>query len=129
MIAPPSFGSHKSMRLEEVALLPRVMREEGSGTRRQFEEILLREGLDPQGLAIAGLFGSTDAIKQAVKAGMGLSVISRRAVLDELKCGLLREIRIRKADMKRRFFVVTHRKRTLPHIYKSFLEHILPGAR
>jgi DNA-binding transcriptional LysR family regulator len=129
VIAPPSFDDQKSMRLAEVALLPMVMREQGSGTRREFEEILLREGLDPQVLAIVGLFGSTDAIKQAVKAGMGLSVISRRAVLDELKCGLLREIRIRKTDMKRRFFVVTHRKRTLPHIYKSFLEHILPDTR
>jgi DNA-binding transcriptional LysR family regulator len=128
-IAAPSFTGSRSIGLREAAGLPMVMREQGSGTRREFEKILVREGIDPQQLNIVGLFGSTAAIKQAVKAGMGISIISRRAVRDELRCKMLREIRIKDADMKRTFLVVTHRKRTLPHIYKDFLEYLLPGLK
>lgn len=127
-IVAPSFTKNRSLGLKEIASLPMVMREQGSGTRREFERILLKEGVDPQQLSIVGLFGSTDAIKQAVKEGMGISIISRRAVRDELKCNILREIKIKNADMKRQFFIVTHSKRTLPHIYKSFLEYLLPSA-
>jgi DNA-binding transcriptional LysR family regulator len=127
-IAEPSFTAAKSLGLGEIAALPMVMREQGSGTRREFEKILTKEGIDPQQLGIVGLFGSTDAVKQAVKEGMGISIISRRAVRDELKCGTLREIKIRDADMKRQFFIVTHRKRTLPHIYQGFLEYLLQGS-
>ncbi|MDA8238789.1 MAG: selenium metabolism-associated LysR family transcriptional regulator [Nitrospiraceae bacterium] len=127
-IAAPSFTKNRSLGLGEIAALPMVMREQGSGTRREFEKILVKEGIDLQQLSIVGLFGSTDAIKQAVKEGMGISIISRRAVRDELECNILREIKIKNADMKRQFFIVTHRKRTLPHIYKAFLEYLLPSA-
>lgn len=123
-IAGPSF-TRKSMGLRDIARLPMVMREQGSGTRKEFEKILAKDGIDPQQLNTVGLFGSTDAIKQAVKEGMGVSIISRRAVRDELKCGMIRQIRIKDADMKRQFFVVTHGKRTLPHVYKVFLEYLL----
>jgi DNA-binding transcriptional LysR family regulator len=127
-IAAPSFTKNRGLGLREITALPMVMREQGSGTRREFEKILVKQGIDPQQLSIVGLLGSTDAIKQAVKEGMGVSIISRRAVRDELKCNILSEIKIKNADMKRQFFIVTHRKRTLPHLYKGFLEYLLPSA-
>jgi DNA-binding transcriptional LysR family regulator len=127
-IAASSFTEKKSLGLKDIAALPMVMREQGSGTRREFERILAKNGIDPQQLKIVGLFGSTDAVKQAVKEGMGISIISRRAVRDELKCNMLREIKIKDSTMKRNFFIVTHGKRTLPHIYKGFLEYLLSSA-
>ncbi|HSB32703.1 MAG TPA: selenium metabolism-associated LysR family transcriptional regulator [Candidatus Sulfobium mesophilum] len=128
-IAAPSFTGKNGLDLREIAAVPMVMREQGSGTRREFEKILVREGIDPQQLEIVGLFGSTDAIKQAVKEEMGISIISRRAVRDELKCNMLREIKIKNAGMKRQFYIVSHRRRTLPHIYKGFLDYLLSSAR
>ena len=124
-ITSPVFEKGKSMSIRDIAGLPIVMREQGSGTRREFEKILEKEGIDPHQLNIVGIFGSTDAIKQAVKEGMGISVISRKSVKDELKCGMLREIRIKDANMKRQFYIITHRKRTLPHLYKIFLDYLL----
>lgn len=127
-IAEPSFSGRKSIALREITGLPIVMREQGSGTRREFEKILLKNGIDPQHLGIVGLFGSTAAVKQAVKEGMGIAIVSRRAVRDELKCGLLREIKIRDARMKRQFYIITHKKRSLPHLYKIFLDHLTRAA-
>ncbi len=126
-IAPGSSDLKRDIGIREMAAGPLIMREQGSGTRREFEKILEKEEIDLHQLTIAGIFGSTDAVKQAVKEGMGLSIISRRAVKDELKCGMLREIRIKDADMKRRFYVITHRKRTLPHLYKLFVSYLLTG--
>jgi DNA-binding transcriptional LysR family regulator len=124
-VASRSFDARKGIGIREIAASPIVMREQGSGTRKEFEKILEREGIDPHQLNIVGLFGSTDAVKQAVKEGMGISIISRRSVKDEIKCGMLREIKIKDADMKRQFYIITHRKRTLPHLYKIFLDYLL----
>jgi DNA-binding transcriptional LysR family regulator len=117
-IASDSFEVKKGIGIKDLAGYPLVMREQGSGTRREFEKILEREGIDPHQLNIVGIFGSTDAIKQAVKEGMGISILSRRSVNGELKCGMLREIEIKDADMKRQFYIITHKKRTLPHLYR-----------
>lgn len=124
-VASGAYEAKKSMGIRDIAKSPIVMREQGSGTRKEFEKILEREGLDPHQLNIVGIFGSTDAIKQAVKEGMGISIISRRSVKDELKCEMLREIKIKDADMKRQFYIITHRKRTLPHLYRTFVDYLL----
>lgn len=125
-VASGTHEAKKSLGISDFANLPFVLREQGSGTRREFEKILEREGIESNQLNIVGIFGSTDAIKQAVKEGMGVSILSRRSVKDELKCGLLKEIKIKDADMKRQFYIITHRKRTLPHLYKMFLGYLLP---
>ena len=125
VVASSSFDVKKNIGIRGIASLPIVMREQGSGTRRVFENILEKEGIDFQHLNVVGIFGSTDAVKQAVKEGMGISIISRRSVNDELKCGMLKEIKIKDADMKRQFYVIIHRKRTLPHLYKIFLDYLL----
>lgn len=124
-VASGAYEAKKSMGIRDIAKSPIVMREQGSGTRKEFEKILEREGLDPHQLNIVGIFGSTDAVKQAVKEGMGISIISRRSVKDELKCEMLREIKIKDADMKRQFYIITHRKRTLPHLYRTFVDYLL----
>lgn len=125
VVASSSFDVKKSISIKDITGLPIVMREQGSGTRRVVENILEKEDIDFQHLNIVGIFGSTDAIKQAVKENMGISIVSRRSVKDELKCGLLKEIRIKDADMKRQFYVITHRKRTLPHLYNAFADYLL----
>ncbi|MCL5422563.1 MAG: selenium metabolism-associated LysR family transcriptional regulator [Nitrospirae bacterium] len=124
-ISSPSIPKSNNVTIKELISLPMLVREEGSGTRREFEKILEASGISVDKLDIAGVFGSTDAIKQAVKEGMGVSILSRRAVLDELKCKILKEIRVRDVQMKRSFFIVTHRKRTLPHQYKVFLDYLI----
>ncbi len=124
-ISSVSFEVKKGIGMKDLASYPLVMREQGSGTRREFEKILEREGVAPQQLNIVGIFGSTDAIKQAVKEGMGISILSRRSVKDELKCGMLKEIKIKDAAMMRQFYIITHKKRTIPHLYKTFLDYLL----
>jgi DNA-binding transcriptional LysR family regulator len=62
-----------------------LLREPGSGTRTANEEFLADHGLDARTLTL----GSNGAIKQAARAGLGISFVSRDAVAAELEAGLV----------------------------------------
>jgi len=128
-VAAPSFASKNQMPLKELVSYPFILREEGSGTRKETEAILIRSGIKLDDIDIAGIFGSTDAVKQAVKAGLGVSILSKYSVLDELKHGILKEIRLTDVNMKRQFYIVTHQRRTLPRLYDAFIQYVLSEGR
>lgn len=124
VVSSPSLVKNNKMTLKELIKFPLVLREEGSGTRRETEKILENRGISLDKINIAGIFGSTDAIKQAVKAGLGVSILSRLSVTDELKHSILKEIKLTDIQMRREFYIVTHQKRTLPLLHTTFLEHM-----
>ena len=68
--------------------------------------------------------GSTQAIKQAIRAGFGVSLISRRAVEDECRAGLLGCVRVRDLDVSRAFHLVTHRDRSRSPLAQAFLAFV-----
>lgn len=124
VVSSPSMIKSNSITLKGLTKFPMVLREEGSGTRREVEKILEGKGISLGGIKIAGIFGSTDAIKQAVKAELGISILSKLSVADELKHNILKEIKLTDTQMKRKFYIITHKKRTLPLLHTVFLEHI-----
>ena len=79
-----------------------LLREPGSGTRVLGEQFLAERGLSPKTLTL----GSNGAIKQAARAGLGVSLISRAAVEVELASGRLGEIRLTDAPPSRPWFVL-----------------------
>jgi DNA-binding transcriptional LysR family regulator len=117
------------MTLKRLIERPAVVREEGSGTRREAERILQAAGTDPGRLQVAAILGSTEAVKHGVQAGLGWSVVSRRAVEAELAAGLLREVALKGVRMNRSFQLVTHGRRTLPAPYRAFVEHLASKDR
>ena len=128
VVSAPSMTEKSTIMLRELLALPMVFREEGSGTRKEAEKFLEMKGIALEDLKIAGIFGSTDAVKQAVKAGLGVSILSKFSVADELEHKLLKELHLTDIEMKRNFYIVTHKKRTLPRLYDIFLQHILSAA-
>jgi DNA-binding transcriptional LysR family regulator len=68
-----------------------IVREPGSGTRAVAEAALAARGLAPR---VALTLGSTEAVKQAVAAGLGLAVVSRAAAADQLALGRVGEVRV-----------------------------------
>ena len=106
--------------LEELAREPLLIRERGSGTRAAFESALERAGVDLGTLRVAGEMGSNQAIKQAVKAGMGITVLSRIAVEEESRQGVLAFLRVQDLAVTRGFYVVTHRERSRSPVAEAF---------
>ncbi|HEY8311406.1 MAG TPA: LysR substrate-binding domain-containing protein, partial [Gemmatimonadaceae bacterium] len=70
---------------------PFILREPGSGTRVVAEAALAEHGIRP-GATVQ--LGSTEAIKQAVAAGLGLAVVSRAAAADQLALGYIAVVRL-----------------------------------
>ena len=115
----------KEIALADLRTEPMLLREQGSGTRTAFESALAQAGQDLSAFRIVGEMGSTQAIKQAVKAGVGVSVISRRAVEEECRSGLVWCLKIRDLRVTRAFYLATHRDRSrspLAEAFRSFIE-------
>jgi DNA-binding transcriptional LysR family regulator len=91
-------------RLASADLADRVwlLRESGSGTRILNERFLSDHGLAPSTLTL----GSNGAIKQAARAGLGISLLSRATVEAELETGLLGELRLRDGPAKRSWYLL-----------------------
>ena len=66
---------------------PVIMREEGSGTRKEAEKQLLNAGIQPENLNVIASIANQETIKKSVAQGMGVSVISRLAAKDEVESG------------------------------------------
>ncbi len=112
----------------ELTKLPFIVRERGSGTRRSSEALLAEQRLSLNQMNIVATLGSSAAVKEAIKAGLGVSMISRHAVREELQSGQLKEVRVGGLTMKRSFYVVTSSRRSLPNHYKEFLSRLLNQA-
>ena len=81
----------RSVRVAELKDEPFILREPGSGTRTVAEAALAEHGIHPA----AGLqLGSTEAIKQAVAAGLGLALVSRVAAADQLALGYIAVLKL-----------------------------------
>ena len=128
LVAAKGLIDKKSIQLKDIFTIPFLLREKGSGTRQTLEyslEYHLGEKYtDVNNLNIVASLGSTGAIIQALKAGLGASILSRIAVQEELANGSLVEIPIKKLQMKRKFYLVHLKKRSLPAQYLTFCQQI-----
>ncbi|MGB3222741.1 MAG: LysR substrate-binding domain-containing protein [Desulforhopalus sp.] len=113
------------MTMKELGQLPFIVRERGSGTRKNTEALLSQQNQTLNQLNICAALGSSAAVKEAIKANLGVSVISCHAIQEELASGKIKEIHIPGLKMKRNFYVVTPARRTLPNHYKELLKWLL----
>ena len=86
-----------------------IMREEGSGTRKEAEKQLKQIGILTSRLNVVASMESPEAIKRAVASGMGISVISRLAAETELEKGTLLAFPISSDDMRREIHIIYNR--------------------
>jgi len=91
VIVPNDHELAKKARVEPAELIthPFVQREDGSGTRSVIAAYLAQHGYNEDQLQQPFELGSTEAIKGAVRAGMGLSIVSSATVKKEIELGLL----------------------------------------
>ncbi len=112
VIVDPSskLASQTSISPPELLEHPFIFREGGSGTRSVIESYLQAAGYESNQLNIALELGSTETIKGAVEAGMGISIVSEAAISKELKLGTLRAIPLNK-PLERQFSFVRQRQK------------------
>ncbi len=108
----------------EVQAEPLIIRERGSGTREALEHAIAEAGVDFSAFRVVGEMGSTQAIKQGVRAGVGVALISKRAVHDECKAGLVHCLTVEDLRVTRAFHLAMHRDRSRSPLATAFLQFL-----
>jgi DNA-binding transcriptional LysR family regulator len=104
---------------------PFVMREKGSATREILGEFLLEHaGIDVNQLNIVAEMGSSEAVKEAVIAGLGISVLSLHAVKRELDQGIIVEIPIQGWRIKRQVYLIYRHQLGIMKHHQLFLDYV-----
>jgi len=98
-----------------------LWRERGSGTRRIIEVALREAGIQPH---VTMQFGSTEAIKQAVAANVGIALVSHIAVGAEVAAGWLSIVRFEDLTLRRTFSLVQRRNGHLSSLAEAFLQQL-----
>jgi len=111
VVAIPYFhhcASRDSITLAELPHERLVTREDGSGTRKVMEMALKERGFDPDQLNIAMELGSTQAIKQLVSAGLGITIISSLTLSRECDQRIFKMLRIEDLPIYRPLSILTN---------------------
>lgn len=124
--ASHSLAKKREVSIEELAEQPFILRESGSGTLKIMEDYLQRsraKGIDS--FHVVARFGSSTAVKEGIKAGLGVSILSSKALDTELKSGILKTLRVKGLPMSREFYLIRDKRRTASPLCQAMLEFLL----
>jgi len=106
LIAPPSSGSDRLAQSQFLAA-SLLVREQGSGSRHVVELALEKAGFKLKDFKKVMELDSTEAIKSAVEAGLGIGFVSRWAILKELQLGTLKIAEVKSVRASRHFTLIS----------------------
>lgn len=106
--------------LDALAQAPWILREAGSGTREVVEHILLSH-LPHFDLVME--LGNSEAIKHAVRYGIGISCLSRRVIEEQLQTGVLVEVPVPLPRLNRALYLIHHRQKHMSKALERFLSY------
>jgi DNA-binding transcriptional LysR family regulator len=113
---------------EELRRAPLLIREKGSGTRQTFEVYVQGAGYRLDDFNIIGEMGSSTAVKEGVKGGIGLGIISDLAVQEDIDTGRIKEVLVQGGGAPERdFFAVVPKGRGLSPPARRFLDFLTRG--
>jgi len=123
VIVPPAhpLADETSVSAAKMLKYPYICREEGSGTREVIVEYLHQVGINPGDLDIIMELGSPEAIKGAVEANIGITILSRATLSKELKLGTLRALPL-DPPMERPFSFVHQKQKFRQRAMEELLE-------
>jgi DNA-binding transcriptional LysR family regulator len=127
LLIVPSYhpwAKRKEVSVSELIDEPFILREAGSGTRQTIEKFFARHGIGLQGLKVSMVLGSTQAIKEAVENGLGVSIVSRWAARKENKYGTLSMVNFKEEKMLRNFSLITYKNSVPSHAVEEFLTYL-----
>jgi LysR family transcriptional regulator, transcriptional activator of the cysJI operon len=101
-------AQQRRWKVQDLAHQEFIIREAGSGTQDIFEHAMQEAGVSWKA---AGIYNNIEAIKQAVTANLGLAMVSKISVIDEIDQGVIIPLEVEGAVLKRKFNLVYHRQK------------------
>ena len=120
-----SKSNYSYLTLKEIINQKILLREEGSGTRSLLEYKLGELNMKIDDFKIIAYVEDTETIKQLVHLGAGISFISEKALIDDIKLDKYKVFYLDEVDLNRRFYFVYHNKRQLSPLNETFKNFVL----
>jgi DNA-binding transcriptional LysR family regulator len=111
----------QTVAVDQLAQAPLIFREEGTATRRVVEAGLKNRGVRLKDLRVVMELNSTEAVKAAVEAGIGVGFVSRRAIEKEIELGTLSAVQLDRLRFRREFSILYARGPELSGVSGLFL--------
>lgn len=103
---------------------PIIMREEGSGTRKEIREFLKAHNFDINKLNVIATLNSIEAIKKSVRNNMGISIVSNLAVEDFAKDNKVLVFEFKEMNMYRNLYIVRNKEMYMSKCALKFIKFI-----
>ena len=103
---------------------PIIIREKGSGTKKEIDLFLEKNGIIPGNLNVVARMNDLESIKKSIVNGLGISILSSRSVTDLQKTKQILVFPLGEPTHKRSFYIVYSKNRILkPHV-KQFIQFV-----
>ena len=120
------WAEKREVTIQELSKEPFILREVGSGTLKIMDDYLRASGLKGiKCLEISARLGTSTAIKEGIKHGLGVSILSARALHTELKTGIIKALKIKGVSMSRKFYLIRDQRRTASPLCHAMIDFLL----
>jgi len=118
-----SFSELKTINPEELAEMPLLIREKGSGIRATIDQTLGQKGIKLNSFKHLHELNTTSAIISAVSSGMGATILPTMTLRKEMRHRILKPIRVNNVQFKHDFSLLYHES-SMKQSYNAFVELI-----
>lgn len=115
---------NKSVTFEDFIKDPIIIREKGSGTKKEMDIFLEQIGVTPSDLNVIARMNDLEGIKKSIVNGLGISILSARSAIDLQKTKQILLFPLEESAHKRTFYIVYSKNRILkPHV-RQFIQFV-----
>ena len=115
---------NKTVTFEDFIKDPIIIREKGSGTKKEMDLFLERIGVNPSDLNVIARMNDLEGIKKSIVNGLGISILSARSAIDLQKTKQILLFPLEESAHKRTFYIVYSKNRILkPHV-RQFIQFV-----
>ena len=128
--AQHQWAGRESVSVEALFEEPFIFRERGSGTFKIFDKYLRAKGTRGlNALKAVARFGTSTAVKEGIKAGLGISILSSRALETELASGVMKTLKVENLSMHRSFYLIRDKRRVSSPLCIALHDFLLKSSK
>ena len=110
--------------LPELLKSPMILREKGSGTKQVAEQFLEKQGIKKDSIQVVAYMNDTEAIKNSVMAGLGISIVSKKAAEKLIEEKRLLCFAFSRYTSGRKFYIIYRTDYQLKPFVTTFIDYI-----
>ena len=103
---------------------PIIIRERGSGTKKEMDIFLENAGIEPSSLNVVARMNDLESIKKSIVNGLGISILSARSAVDLKKTKQILLFPLEGTAHKRSFYIVCSKNRILKAHVRQFIHYV-----